>query len=168
MNNGFLLVPGFAHPINIEHSTTPVPVPPGTAWVRFSLVAAQPMRGRPQFGCQLQIWWTDSLNRQPLKRDLWNSYPKDSWSQEEIDSGLPISGHAVDSSPGMVPYDAGPFGYVVEGAPAVNQLNVMENPPGYPLVFLKYTIFGGNNGSAVYVAVVLEALDADGQPLEFA
>jgi hypothetical protein len=167
MNNGFLLVPAFNHPINIEHSTTPVPVPAGTAWVRFSLVAPQPMRDRPQFGCRLQVWWTDFQNRTPLKRDLWVSYPKNAWSQEEIDEGLPISGHAVDSPPGLVPHDVGPFRYSVEGAPAVNQSDVLDNPAGFPLVFLRYTIFGGNNGSPVNVSVVLEALNQDGQPLEF-
>lgn len=168
MNNAYLVVPGYDHPINMEQSSVPVQVPNGTAAVRFSLVAAQPMRDRPQFGARLQIWWTDAQNRTPLKRDLWQSFPKPAWTPEEIEEGLPISSHAVGSPPGIVPHDVGPFPYVVEGAPAVNQGDVLGNPPGYTHVLLRYTILGGNNGSPVNVAVVLEAFDGDGNPLEFA
>lgn len=167
MNNAFMVVPAFNHPINIEHATTPLPVPPGTAWVRFSLASAQPMRDRPQFGARLQIWWTDSLGRIPIARDLWFSLPRDRWEDIEIQEGLPIASHAVDSPPGIVPHDVGPFAYVVEQAPAVNQADVVKLPAGYDRVFLKYTLLGGNNGSPVNVAVVLEALDASEQPLEF-
>jgi hypothetical protein len=79
-----------------------------------------------------------------------------------------VSSHAVGFAPGVVPHDVGPFAYEVEQAPAVNQSDVETNPEGYPLVFLRYTILGGNNGSPVNVAVVLEAFDSAGNPLEFA
>lgn len=168
MKNAYLLVPSRDTPINIEQVTVPMAVPAGTAVVRFSLVAAQPMRFRPQFGARLQVWWTDSQNRTPLKRDFWESKPKPHWTDEEVLDGLPVSSHAVGFAPGVVPHDVGPFAYEVEQAPAVNQSDVETNPEGYPLVFLRYTILGGNNGSPVNVAVVLEAFDSAGNPLEFA
>lgn len=169
MNNAFLVVPGWNCPISIEHTTTPVRVPTGCTDVRFSLVSAQPMRDRPQFGAVLQVWWTDELGRTPVKRDLWKSEPKQSWTPEEIEEGLPISGHAVGEVPGIVPHDVGPFAYEVEGSPAVDS---NDRPDGYDRVFLKYTVLGGNNGSPVYLSVVLEAFHADISqgiftPLEF-
>lgn len=167
MKNAILVVPPRDTPINLEQVTVPVAVPAGTAAIRFSLVAAQPMRENSEFGSRLQIWWTDRQRREPIRRDPWESLPKPSWSPEEEKEGLPISGHTVGSPPGVIPYDVGPFAYAVEGSPAVNQIDVADNIEEYPLAFLRYTILGGNRGGPVNVAVVLEAMDADGNPLEF-
>jgi hypothetical protein len=167
--NAYLVVPGYQCPVNIQHSTTPVVVPEGTTRVQFSLVSTQAMRDRPQFGAEIQIYWTDGNNRTPIKRSLWKSTPRAEWPQIEIDEGLPISGHAVGSPPGIIPHDVGPFDYVCEQSPAVND---GDRPEGCDRAFLRYTILGGNNGSPVYIAVVLEAF-VDGDegawiPLEFA
>lgn len=169
MNNGYLVVPGANHPIGIQHTSTAVAVPAGTTDVRFSLVSYQPMRDRPQFGAILQVLWTDATGRTPVKGGRWQSLPKDSWAQEEIDEGLPIAGHAVGSDPGLVPHDVGPFAYVAEGSPAVIG---NERPEWATHVLLQYMLLGGNNGGAVYVSVVLEAFAVDyvagtNAPLEF-
>lgn len=158
MNNGFIVVPGASHPINIEHTSTAVPVPAGTTDIRFSLVSYQPTRDKPQFGAILQALWTDANGRTPAKAGRWQSLPKDSWEQSEIDEGLPISGHAVGSGPGTVPHDVGPFEFAVEGSPAVNG---NDRPEWATHALLKYTLLGGNNGGPVYVSVVLETFAVD-------
>ena len=169
MNNAFLVVPGWNAPVRNEHVTTPVRVPDGCTDVRFSLVSTDEMRKLPQFGQIMQVWWTDANGKTPIKRDLFQNFGKPSWSQDELAEGLPTSGHAVGSAPGVVPHDAGPFAYEVEGSPAVN---ASDRPEGYTHAFLRYTVLGGNNGSPVYVSVVLEAFtndEASGSsiPLEF-
>ena len=130
-------------------------------------MAAQPMRDRPQFGFRLQMLWTDQFGRTPIVRENVYSLPKDAWNDDEIAQGLPNSGHAVGSPLGVVPHDVGPFPYEVEGAPQINFIEVAKLPAGYDRVFLRYTILGGNNGSPVNVSVVLEALTANWEPLEF-
>lgn len=167
MNNGYLLVPSVDIPINLEQTTLAIPVPVGTQQVRASVVPTNAMRKRPQFGLEVQLFWTDSLGRPPLKRDKYVSYPKQKWSPEEIKEGLPDSGSAVGSPFGVLPHSVGPFPYEVNGAPAVTQINVAELPAGFDRVCVRYTLFGGSNGGPVNVAVVLEAMLADGTPLEF-
>jgi len=167
LNNAYLLVPSWNCPINIEQVTSPIRLPAAARWVRFSLVTTQPMRDKPRFGARLQIRWTNVFGMQPIYRDPWESPPKDAWTEDEIAQGLPVSGHPVGSPPGIVPHDVGPFAYEVEQAPAVNQVDLQKLPSGYDLAFVSYTILGGNNGSPVNVAVVVEALAADGSPLEF-
>ena len=168
MKNVYLLVPSWDCPINNEQTTQHVGIPPGTSIVRFSLVAAQPMRDRPQFGFRLQILWTDQFGKTPIVRENVYSLPKDAWNDDEIAQGLPNSGHAVGSPFGVIPHDVGPFPYEVEESPQINFLEVAKLPAGYDRVFLRYTILGGNNGSPVNVAVVVEALTENWEPLEFA
>ena len=168
MNNAFLLVPSWDCPINVEHTTERIKLPSGSAIARFSLVAAQPMRDRPQFGFRLQMVWTNQLGQNPVVRENLVSFPKAEWSQQEIDDGLPVSAHAVGSPPGIVPHDVGSFAYQVEGAPAINFVEIHKLPAEYDHAFLRYTILGGNNGSPVNVAVVVEGLTENWEPLEFA
>jgi hypothetical protein len=168
VNNAYVVVPGYSCPINVTQETARIAVPSGTEWVRVSLVSSQLMRLRPQFSARLQILWTDTNNRTPIRRDFWEEKPRPAWTPEELQEGLPVAGHAAGSPPGIVPHDVGPFEYIVEGSPAVNQLFVDRNPPGYDRLYAEYTIFGGNNGGPVYCSVVVEALKMDGTPLEFA
>jgi len=167
MNNAFLLVPSQNFPINVSQITVPMQLPSAAAAVSFSLVTPQQMQDRPRFGSVLEIFWTSQTGAAPIRRGYWSQPPKDFWAPEEIAEGLPISGHAVGSPPGIVPHDVGPFQYDVEGSPAVNQVDLDKLPAGYDLVYLRYTILGGNNGSPVNVAAVVQAFSADGTPLEF-
>jgi hypothetical protein len=98
-----------------------------------------------------------------LPRNALPFPPRDSWAEDEE---IPTSGHAVGSPPGVIPDVPGPFPYVVEQSPALDQVDVAKLPAGYDRVFLRYTLLG-NRGNPVNAAVVFEALDSQEQPLEF-
>lgn len=154
MKNAYLLVPGFQCPVSNVQDSAAYVVPAECNGIRFSVVTYQPTRDRPQFGLILEVWWTDAANRTPVRRGRWESLPRDSWTAEEIADGLPISGHAVGSPPGLVPHDVGPFQFNFEQSPAIQ----CERAEGCDRAFLRYTILGGNNGSPVYISIVAEPL----------
>ena len=168
MNNGYLLVPGRAWPVQVEFPTSPVPVPAGTTNIRFSLVSFQPTREKPQFGGRMRALWTDGTKSRTARAGVWQLLPRSAWSQEEIDAGLPKSGHAVGESPGIVPHTVGPFEYNPRDSPAVDG---NDRPDWATHALVYYELWGGNNGSEVYVSVVAEAfgVDVNGEPvpLEF-
>ena len=170
MNNGYLIVPGTNHPINLEHTCQPVPIPANTTDIRFSLVSYQPTRERPQFGWRMFAFWTDANGRGPAPAGLSYSAPRDEWPQIEIDEGLPKAAHAVGESYGIVPHDVGPFAFEQEQSPTVDG---NDRPDWATHAFVRYTLLGGNNGGPVYVSVVAQAFDHDlttgnTTPLEFA
>ena len=170
MNNGYLIVPGANHPINIEHTSQPVAIPAGTTNIRFTLVSYQPTRDRPQFGCRMFAFWTDDSGRGPARAGIFQSLPRDEWHPIEIGEGLPLAGHAVGEVSGIVPHDVGPFAFVGEQSPAVDGNN---RPEWATHAFVRYTLLGGNNGGPVYVSVVAEAfahdmVTGDTTALEFA
>lgn len=166
MINGYVVVPRWSCPINNQQTTTPIRLPAGCAQFQWSIVSAQPMRERSQFGCDLVSFVTDDRGTATVKADRWVSYPAANWQPEDVADGLPVAGHAVGSPAGVIPHDVGPFAYVVEESPAVYTIRQGPNAdPQYTHALLQYTILGGNNGSPVQVAVVLEAFDEHGQPL---
>lgn len=166
MNNGYLVVPGWNCPAQNQQKSALVKLPLGCAHFQWSIVSSEPMRQRSQFGCLLIAYATDDRGLPPIKCDQWVSYPADNWQPGDIADGLPTAGHAVGSPPGVIPHDVGPFEYAVEDSPAVYTIRQGNNADAkYTHAFLEYTILGGNNGSPVYVAVVFEAFDENGQPL---
>lgn len=168
MNNGFLLVPGRAWPVGVEFPTTPVPVPAGTTDIRFSLVSYQPTREKPQFGGRMQALWTDETGIRVARAGIWQLPPRSEWAPVEIAEGLPKAGHQIGQPYGIVPHDVGPFEYNPEQSPAVDG---NDRPPWATHAFVRYMLWGGNNGSEVWVSVALEAfgVDVNGEPvpLEF-
>ena len=167
MNNGYVVVPDWYCPINNLQQTALVTLPAGCAQFQWSIVSAQPMRERSQFGCDLVSYLTDNVQSDPLKCDRWVSFPRPNWGPGDVEDGLPVAGHAAGSPPGVIPHDVGPFSYVVADSPAVYTIRQGAGEEArYTHAFLRYTILGGNNGSPVRVGVVFEGFDATGQPLE--
>lgn len=168
MKNGYLVVPGRAWPVGVEFPTTPVPVPTGTTNIRFSLVSYQPTRERPQFGGRMQALWTDATSSRVSRAGVWQLTPRDEWDPIEIAEGLPKAGHETGQPYGIVPHDVGPFEFEPEQSPAVDG---NDRPDWATHAFVRYELWGGNNGSEVYVSVTLQAFaeqpGGEMVPLEF-
>lgn len=171
MNNGRIVVTGYTVPILKEETSNAVALPEGTTDIRFSLVSYQPTREKPQLGWQMFAVWTDATRSQEAKAGLSRSEPRAEWSAIELQEPLPLAGHEVGQSPGIVPHSEGPFPYVMEQSPSCDG---SKRPPWATHAFLRYTVLGGGgNGGPVYVTVALEAFRHDEStgemiPLEFA
>ena len=117
----------------------------------------------------MQALWTDSTKSRLARAGVWQLYPRDSWDPIELAEGLPKAGHTVGEEYGIVPHNVGAFEYNPRDSPAVDG---NDRPEWATHALVIYELWGGNNGSEVYVSVAAEAFTeqpgGEMTPLEFA